>query len=390
MSVLIKYFIKDYKNTDNLEVRNNYGKFSSIVGIIFNVFLFVIKLIAGLLSGSVAIIADSINNLSDASSSVISLIGFKLSSKPADADHPYGHGRYEYISALIVACLIIAIGIEVFRTSVDKIIHPTEITISTVSIVILGISILVKLYMMFFNRKIGKLINSKTLIATSDDSRNDVITTSAVLISILVFIFAGFNIDGYIGLIVSIFILISGVGLVKDTLNPILGQAPDKELVDSITDIILSKEGILGIHDLIIHDYGPGKKFASVHCEVDSQRDVLEAHDQIDNIEREVFEKTHVQLVIHYDPIITNDSLTSDIRIKLTEIVNRIAPTMSVHDVRVVPGPTHTNIVFDVVIPHSVTLTEKELRQIITDEVHKIDTSYNCVMTFDQDFTSSL
>lgn len=388
MNLLIKKFIKNYKDVDNITVRNDYGKFSSIMGIIFNIVLFSIKLIAGMITGSVAIIADAVNNLSDASSSIISFIGFKLASKPADSDHPYGHGRYEYISALVVACLILAIGFEILKSSFDKVLHPASINASFISIIILIISILLKFYMMYFNTKTGKLIKSKTLIATAQDSRNDVISTSAVLISIIIALIFNINLDGYIGLLVAIFILISGFNLVKDTLNPILGQAPDPEVIKELSEIIESYEYVIGIHDLIVHDYGPGNTFASVHCEVDSKIDVILAHDQIDNIEHDVFNKTNIHLVIHYDPIVTDDGVTSEIREKLSQIVSKINSKMSVHDVRVVPGPTHTNIVFDVVVPHEVTYTEKELRQMITSEVHKINKKYFCVITFDLEYAS--
>lgn len=388
MNILIKRFIKNYQDVDNATVRNDYGKFSSIMGIIFNVILFTIKLIAGLLSGSVAIVADAVNNLSDASSSIISFIGFKLASKPADADHPYGHGRYEHISALLVACLVLAIGIEILKSSIEKIIHPTDINASIITIVILVISILVKLYMMYFNTKTGKLIKSKTLIATAQDSRNDVISTGAVLLSIIISFAFNLNLDGIMGVLVAIFILVSGLMLVKDTLDPILGIAPEPETVKTISDLISSYEYVLGIHDLIIHDYGPGNTFASVHCEVDSKIDVLLAHDQIDNIEKDVFEKTNIHLVIHYDPIVTDDGITMEIREKINTIVKSIKSNMSIHDVRVVPGPTHTNIVFDIVVPHDVTYTQKELRQMITSEVRKINPKYNCVITFDLEYAS--
>ncbi|MCQ2466153.1 MAG: cation diffusion facilitator family transporter [Clostridia bacterium] len=388
MNILIKRFIKNYQDVDNATVRNDYGKFSSVMGIIFNVILFTIKLIAGLLSGSVAIVADAVNNLSDASSSIISFIGFKLASKPADADHPYGHGRYEHISALLVACLVLAIGIEILKSSIEKIIHPTDINASIITIVILVISILVKLYMMYFNTKTGKLIKSKTLIATAQDSRNDVISTGAVLLSIIISFAFNLNLDGIMGVLVAIFILVSGLMLVKDTLDPILGIAPEPETVKTISDLISSYEYVLGIHDLIIHDYGPGNTFASVHCEVDSKIDVLLAHDQIDNIERDVFEKTNIHLVIHYDPIVTDDGITMEIREKINTIVKGIKSNMSIHDVRVVPGPTHTNIVFDIVVPHDVTYTQKELRQMITSEVRKINPKYICVITFDLEYAS--
>lgn len=322
-----RFFIKDSKNYTNSVVRNNYGKFSSIVSIIFNIVLFAFKLIAGVISGSVGIMADAFNNLSDASSSIISFVGFFLSSKPADSEHPYGHGRYEYLSALMVAVLVCAIGIELFTTSLDKIFNPTEVKFSLISWVVLIGSILVKLYMMFFNRKIGKLISSQTLIATSNDSRNDVITTSAVLVSSFIGSITNIQIDGYVGSAVAVFIVVSGLLLVKDTLNPILGSSPTPELVKSIHDKIMSYENIEGTHDLMVHDYGPGKIFASAHVEMNAEIDTIISHDIIDNIENSFKEELGIEIILHYDPIYTDDEKISDLRKFLKDIVTEIDPS---------------------------------------------------------------
>ncbi len=390
MTFWAKLFIKDYKNVSDFKVRNAYGKLSSILGIILNLILFAGKFLAGSLSGSIAITADAFNNLSDASSSIISLIGFRLSEKPADKDHPFGHGRYEYIAGLAVAVIIMAIGIELLKTGVEKIFHPTETNISILAMVILVVSILFKLYMMYFNTKAGKLINSKTLIATAQDSRNDVISTGAVLIASIVMFIFDINIDGYMGVAVALFILISGFGLIKDTLNPILGQSPDKELVDNLNAKITSYEHIEGIHDLIVHDYGPGNIFASVHAEVDSSYDAVLAHDVIDNIEKDVMETMGILLTIHYDPIAVGDPFTDEAKAFIKEIVKNIDETISIHDFRVVPGVTHTNIVFDIVLPYTIAISSEEVKSLTTSEVAKTHPDWCLVITVDRDMTSSL
>ena len=381
-----RFFIKDSKNYTNSVVRNNYGKFSSIVSIIFNIVLFAFKLIAGVISGSVGIMADAFNNLSDASSSIISFVGFFLSSKPADSEHPYGHGRYEYLSALMVAVLVCAIGIELFTTSLDKIFNPTEVKFSLISWVVLIGSILVKLYMMFFNRKIGKLISSQTLIATSNDSRNDVITTSAVLVSSFIGSITIIQIDGYVGSAVAVFIVVSGLLLVKDTLNPILGSSPTPELVKSIHDKIMSYENIEGTHDLMVHDYGPGKIFASAHVEMNAEIDTIISHDIIDNIENSFKEELGIEIILHYDPIYTDDEKISDLRKFLKDIVTEIDPSFSVHDVRFVEGVTHSNVIFDCVIPPENACKSNDIKRQIIDQVQKVHPDYNCVITIDRSY----
>ncbi len=381
-----RFFIKDSKNYTNSVVRNNYGKFSSIVSIIFNIVLFAFKLIAGVISGSVGIMADAFNNLSDASSSIISFVGFFLSSKPADSEHPYGHGRYEYLPALMVAVLVCAIGIELFTTSLDKIFNPTEVKFSLISWVVLIGSILVKLYMMFFNRKIGKLISSQTLIGTSNDSRNDVITTSAVLVSSFIGSITNIQIDGYVGSAVAVFIVVSGLLLVKDTLNPILGSSPTPELVKSIHDKIMSYENIEGTHDLMVHDYGPGKIFASAHVEMNAEIDTIISHDIIDNIENSFKEELGIEIILHYDPIYTDDEKISDLRKFLKDIVTEIDPSFSVHDVRFVEGVTHSNVIFDCVIPPENACKSNDIKRQIIDQVQKVHPDYNCVITIDRSY----
>ncbi len=387
MTLLIKRFIKDYENITDFKVRNNYGKLTSIVGIIFNVLLFAGKFAAGTLSGAASIIADSFNNLSDASSSIISLIGFKLSEKPADRDHPYGHGRYEYLSGLAVSVLVAAIGINLVKTGIDKIINPTDVKFTALTWIILIVSILVKLYMMLCNYSIGKKISSKTLIATGDDSRNDVLTTTGVIISSIITVVLGFNIDGYATLLLALFILYSAFGLIKDTLDPILGVKPPKELVESINKKISSYDNILGIHDLIIHDYGPGNQFASVHVEMDSKFDVILAHDIIDNIENDILKELGVNLVIHYDPVATDDETVTSMRKMISELVRNINNDISIHDLRVVKGVTHTNIVFDLVIPYDYAAPVEELKYKITKSIKATDSKLVPVIKVEYSYT---
>ena len=385
---LIKTFIKNYENTNDRKTRMIYGKLSSWVGIICNILLFTGKFIAGSISGSVSITADAANNLSDASSSIISLFGFKLSSRPADEEHPFGHGRYEYLSGLMVAVLIMVIGIELFKSSLEKIIHPSQVEFSLLICIILAVSIIVKLWMALFNGKIGKIIHSQTLIATAADSRNDVISTSAVLAGSIISYFTSWNLDGIMGLAVALFILYSGFGLVKETLDPLLGKAPDPELADNIQKTILSYEGVLGTHDLIVHDYGPGRQFASVHVEMAAESDVMECHDIIDNIERDFRKNFNLHMIIHYDPVITDDPSVNDLRHWLSEQVKTIDPCLSIHDLRVIPGVTHTNVIFDCVVPHSLNISASEITAQIKDMVAEKYPGYLCVITIDASFAA--
>ncbi len=383
---LTKKFIKDHENTQNSIVRAAYGKFAGTVGIICNIILFLLKIIIGTLSNSVSITADAVNNLSDASSSIISLLGFKLAEKPADTEHPYGHGRYEYLSGLTVAVLIIVIGVELLKSSIEKILNPSEVEFSAALVCILVFSILLKLWMMVFNKKLGKKINSTTLEATSADSRNDVISTSAVLLASIISHFTSFELDGIIGLFVAVFILVSGIGLIKDTIDPMLGSAPSEEYVKEIRDKIMSYPEVLGMHDLMIHDYGPCRKFASVHVEMAAEENVIKSHDVIDNIEYDFLQNDGLHMIVHYDPILTQDSITTDLRKELSELVKSIHPDLSIHDLRVVPGTTHTNLVFDCINIYHLNMSDAELKNKISKLVKEKHSDYNCVITIDKSY----
>ncbi len=385
---LIRKFVKNYGNTDDGKVRTVYGKFAGIVGIICNAVLFAGKIIVGTLSHSVAITADAVNNLSDASSSVISLLGFKLASRPADEEHPYGHGRYEYLSGLMVAVLIMVIGVELFKNSIGKILNPQQVEFSLISAIVLVCSILLKLWMMFFNKKIGRDINSKTLIATAADSRNDVITTSAVLIAAVISRFTGVELDGWMGVAVAIFILYSSFGLIKDTIDPMLGKAPDEEQVRAIRDKILSYKGVLGTHDLMVHDYGPGRQFASVHVEMAAEDDVIESHDVIDNIERDFLKNDGLHMIVHYDPISTKDSLVNELRTWISEQIKHLDSRLTIHDLRIVKGTTHTNVIFDCVVPHDMEIGEKEIKRFAANIVAEKYPNYYTVVTIDHSYAA--
>ena len=385
-NLLLKTFIKNHTDIQTQSVRTAYGKLAGIVGIVCNLILFTAKIIIGTLSGSVSITADAFNNLSDASSSIINLLGFKLSEKPADAEHPYGHGRYEYLSALSVAVLIILIGFELLKTSFNKILNPVGVNFSWTLTIVLIFSIITKLWMAVFNNKLGKAIKSNALIATSQDSRNDVIATLAVLLAAIVSEFTKLELDGWIGMGVAIFILISGFGLIKSTIDPMLGSAPDKEFVKTIRDRIMNYEGVLGVHDLIIHDYGPCRQFASVHVEMAAEEDVLASHDVIDNIEFDFLNDMGLNMIVHYDPIVTKNELVSSMRYKIQEIVKSINPSLSIHDLRVVPGVTHTNLVFDCLADFDINMTDYELKCAISQAVKEQHPDYNCVITIDKNY----
>ena len=384
--LLVKKFVPNYESVQSPEVRTAYGKLSGIVGIICNILMFAGKLAAGLFSGSVSITADAFNNLSDASSSIISLIGFKLAGMPPDREHPYGHGRYEYLSGLVVSALVIAIGIELFMSGVRKILSPEPVEFGILPAAVLIVSSGLKLWMMLFNTKLGRRISSGALLATAADSRGDVISSCAVLVSALLSKLTDFELDGYAAVAVSAFIIISGIGLVRETLDPILGKAPDAETVRGIRDKILSYPGVLGIHDLIVHDYGPGRTFASVHVEMSAETDPLESHDIIDNIEKDFFDKHQLQLIVHYDPIVTNDPEVEGLRNYLHEHLHEIGQGLSFHDLRLVRGATHSNVIFDCIMPYEMKMSESELREAITELVRRKDPSYNCVITVDRDF----
>lgn len=349
---LIRTFVPDAAKTADRAVRAAYGNLACVVSILCNVALFLGKFLVGTLFGSVAIAADGMNNLSDASSNVVSLVGFKLGAKPADEKHPYGHARYEYLAGLAVSVMILVIGIELLKESALKTWHPTPVDFGWLPVAVLVASILVKLWMSVFNRKIGERIQSETLLATAADARNDVISTAAVLVSsIVVYLTKIDRIDGLMGLGVAAFILYSGVGLVRDTLDPILGAAPDPALVDHIREQALSYPGVLGLHDLMIHDYGPGNRLVSFHLEMPSDCDVMASHDLIDAIERDFLVKDGLNVTIHFDPIVVDDPHANELRDFLTQTLRELEPRASLHDLRIVPGPTHTNVIFDCVVP---------------------------------------
>ena len=363
--------------------RSACGKLAGLVGILCNVLLFAGKLLAGMVSGSVSVTADALNNLTDASSSVVTMLGFKLAERPADEHHPYGHARIEYLSGLIVAVLVMFIGAELAKSSIGKILHPEPVRFTGLTIGILLASIAVKLWLSRFCRQLGALIQSAALEATAADSRNDVLSTAAVLVAGLLTRAFGWQIDGFVGLAVALFILYSGIGLVKDTVDPLLGEAPDPDLVRLIRDRILDYDKVLGIHDLMVHDYGPGRRFASVHAEMDSKEDPLVCHDILDNMEREFLTRYNLHLVVHYDPLVTDDAELSHMRELVSTEVQRIDPRLSIHDFRMVRGPEHTNLIFDLAMPFELRGQEAQLKAKIDETVQFEETRYYTVITFD-------
>lgn len=390
-SLLIKLFVKNHNDTKSLEARNRYGNFGSIVGICVNVLLSAMKIVIGLIGGVLSVTADGFNNLADAGSSVVTLIGFKLAGKPADRDHPFGHGRMEYISAFIVSFLIMLVGFELLKDSATTLYSGSSAPIfSNLSIVILVISIAVKSWLYLFNKKIGKTIESTALIATAKDSLNDCIATGAILVAAIVTKFASvpFNLDAVMAIAVALFILWSGFSSARDTLDEILGGPPEKELIKELHDTILSFDEFYGIHDLIVHNYGPGRQFASVHVEVPHNADIVACHEKIDLCEKLVVEKIGVNLVIHMDPIDVNDESVTKAREIMVGVLKEINEKLTLHDFRMTPAAnTRTNLIFDVVIPSSVTLSEAELNDLICQKARAADKTYVCVITFDRDFT---
>ncbi len=384
---ITKKFIKNSGDVENPAVRSAYGKFAGRVGIVCNIFLCAGKFVAGLLSGSMSVTADAVNNLSDASSGVIGLIGFKLSERSADKEHPYGHGRYEYLAGFMVAALIMIIGAELLRDSIMKIITPTEVEFGIVTAVVLAVSVLLKLMMMFFYKKIGRRIRSEALIATAADSRNDVISTLAVLLALIISHFCGVELDGVMGAAVAVFILYSGVGLVKEAMNPLLGKAPGQEMVDSIHDKILSYDGILGTHDLMIHDYGPGRQFASVHVEMSADISFVECHEIIDKIERD-FLDGGLNMLVHPDPIISENSETGRISAELKRIVHNIDENMTIHDVRVVDCADKLRVIFDCVVPPDTGAEESALSEEITRFLRVKFPNADCEISFENSYAS--
>lgn len=381
-----KVFIPNYEKTDDSKVREKYGSVISIFSIICNAIMVAFKLIVSFITNSVSIRADAFNNLSDVGSNLATLFGFKLSNKHPDSDHPYGHGRIEYVSGMIVSFLILLMGFEATKESFTKIIHPEEISFSNVALIVLIFSILTKLIMAYMNKTAGRAIDSNTLNAAGQDSINDSLVTGATLICLLINRFTGLNIDAYLGFAASILVLKSGIDIFKDVLSTILGKAPDKELIKDIEKTICSHKEVLGIHDLMLHDYGPSQKFMSLHCEVNADIPVIELHDVIDNIELEVLDKYKILTTIHMDPIDTRDTLANELKIKVKNIIKDINSEYSIHDFRIVRGPTHTNLVFDVLLPAEDKNDIESLRNIITKNIEKLDKKYRCVINFDRSF----
>ena len=389
MDFLVKRFIKDYENVENAKVRTAYGMLAGITGICCNLLLFGGKLFAGLVVNSISVMADAFNNLSDAASSIIGFVGVRMAEKPADEEHPFGHGRMEYIAAFVVACLVIQVGFSLLKTAVGKILHPETLSFSAYSVGILVCSVLVKLWMASYNRKLGKKINSTVMMATAADSLGDVGATSATIVSLLVFRFLHINIDGVIGLVVSVLVLIAGVNIAKDTLAPLLGQAIEPEVYHRISEFVESYDGIIGSHDLIVHNYGPGRSMASIHAEVPNDVDIEVSHEIIDRIERDAAKRLGIFLVIHMDPVETKDAHVLEVRHQVEQILDAVDFRVSIHDFRMVQGPTHTNLIFDVVMPFRFKMTEKELIQAISTQVRQMeDHVYYAVVNVDRSYVS--
>lgn len=391
ISLLAKWFIKDNKNYHNAAVRSAYGTLTGIVGIGFNILLFALKYLAGTLTKSVSIAADAFNNLSDAGSSLITLCGFRLAQKKPDPQHPYGHGRFEYIAGLFVSVAILIMGYQLFRDSLDVILHGGETAFAQhfwLSIAILCVSILIKLYMFLYNRSIGKKIDSATMQANAFDSISDTVATSVVLISALITRFfvlpAWLQLDAWSGILVSLFIVYTGLRSAKDTMEPLLGQPPDPEYVQEIEQEVLSFEGISGVHDLMVHDYGPGRRILSLHAEVPADANILEMHDIVDNVEKHLMEKFDCVATIHMDPIATHDPKTLALHKQVLDVLQSIDPSLSMHDFRIVPGPTHTNLIFDVVTPFQFRVKDDALKQMIQKGVQALSPQYYCVIDIDR------
>ena len=383
MLLSVKKVVGDEEMAATSKGRQKVGSRASIVGIAINTLLCVAKAAIGLAAGSISIVADAVNNLADAASNVISLFGFKLAGKPADADHPYGHGRYEYLAGLTVAVLVLVVGVELARGSVDKLLNPSPVEFSGALVVVLVLSIAVKLWMMLFNSQVGKAIGSSTLEAAAVDSRNDMITTGAVLAAAVASRFIGFDLDGWMGLIVAAFILWSGVGLIREAIDPLLGKPADPELLELIEKKTLATPGILGIHDVLVHDYGPGRVFASFHAEVTAEVDVLESHEIIDDLEVAFLKDESLPVTIHLDPIVTSDSHVGELRSWISEDIKSIDPLLTIHDLRIVPGENHINVLFDCFEPYSCTIAEDDLKKQIAQRVAAQFPHHFCIIHID-------
>lgn len=382
--LILRIFVRDHKNTEDPAVRDKCGRVAGAVGIVTNFLLFLMKIIVGTAFHSVSVTADAVNNLTDSGSSVVTLIGFKMASKPADEKHPFGHARIEYLSGVIVSFIVIFLGLQLGMSSIEKILTPEENALTPVALVVLVISILAKLWQCLFYRKVGRMIKSESVEATSKDSRNDVIATSVVLLGAVITMLTSVNLDGYMGAAVALFIVFSGVQLTISTADPLLGQAPEGELVQTITEKMLSYPGIIGMHDLAVHNYGVGRCFASAHCEVDAKNDILVSHDLIDNIERDFSRDLGIHMVIHLDPVIVGDARTDALHCKVQSLVTALYPTVTIHDFRVIWGVTHSNIVFDAAVPFAVKDSDAVITKKLEAEIQKLDPDYRTVVTIDR------
>ena len=387
MELLSRWFIRDRDNVTDPRVRRAYGQLCGFVGIGLNILLFAGKFFAGTFSGSVAITADAFNNLSDAGSSAVTLLGFRLAGKKPDTDHPFGHGRIEYISGLIVAGLILLMGVELAKSSVEKILHPAAVDFSVIALVILAVSICVKLYMAMYNRSLGKKLSAPALLAAAADSLGDCMSTSAVLVATLIGHYFQLPVDGWVGVLVALFIFKGGIDAAKDTIDPLLGKPPTPEFVKEIEHLVMAHKEISGIHDLVVHDYGPGRVMVSLHAEVPAHGDLLELHDVVDNIEMDLSRQLNCQAVIHMDPVVTDDGLTGPLRSRVAELVKQVDPAITIHDFRVVAGPTHTNLVFDAVVPFDEKLTAAQAAEKIRALVRTMDDGrYFAVVTVENSY----
>lgn len=383
---LVRIFVKDADNIHDVQVRKKYGQLAGGVGIACNLLLFLFKMLAGMVTGAVSITADAFNNLSDAGSSVVTLIGFHMAGKPADPEHPFGHGRIEYLSGLFVAAAILLMGYELLKSSVDKILHPAALEFRMVSVVILAAAIAVKLWMAFFNYQLGNKISSEAMKATATDSLSDCISTAAVLAGVLVFRFFGWNLDGIIGAVVAVLVLAAGINAVKETIQPLLGAVPDPEIVKEISDVVLNEPLVLAIHDMVIHDYGPGRRMVSLHAEVPYNVNILEVHDVIDNIEKKLEEQFQYEATIHMDPVVTDDQEMQSAREMVTNLVKSAHPDWNIHDFRMVRGNTHTNLIFDLVIPADQMKHAKEIEFDMKKKIHDADSHYYAVIKVEQSY----
>ena len=386
--LILRLFIQDAENVKDPDVRERYGIVSSAVGIFCNLLLTAVKLLLGFLSGSIAVSADAFNNLSDAGSSIISLIGFRLASQKPDPHHPFGHGRFEYIASLIISIIIVLMGFELGKSSFEKIVAPQAVEYSAVTFAVLGVSVLVKLYMFFYNNSVGKKIDSATMRATAMDSISDAVSTGAVLISAVIAMITNLALDGWMGLVVAAFIMVTGFKSAKETIDSLLGTPPSPEFVKQIEDMALQYDDIIGVHDMIVHNYGPGRTFVSLHAEVPSDGDIVAIHDTVDNAEREIAKELGCLVTIHMDPVDVHDEHTAQLREKVSEIIKQINPDITFHDFRVVSGPTHTNLIFDIVSPMDCGLSDQELADTIADKIHQCNESYFAVINVDKDFAS--